>query len=93
MKGPVHTVVLPNYFIGEKEITNVDYCRFLNALDSMGQVSIDGTVGSLKYIDLEDEDVQIVYSGNTFTAKVGFEQHPVVEVSWYGAKAFAIGMD
>lgn len=87
-EGPVHTVVLPNYFIGEKEITNTDYCRFLNALDSMGQLSVDGTVGSLKYIDLEDEDVQIIYKGNKFIAKAGFEQHPVVEVSWYGAKAY-----
>ncbi len=87
-EGPIHTVVLPNHFIGEKEITNMEYSRFLNALDSAGQLSMDGTVGNLMYIDLEDEDVQIVYNGDKFIAKAGFEQHPVVEVSWYGAKAY-----
>lgn len=87
-EGPVHTIRLPNYFIGEKEITNAEYCRFLKSLDSLGQISPDGTVGDLLYIDLEDEDVQIEYNVNTFIPKAGFEQHPVVEVSWYGAKAY-----
>lgn len=88
-EAPVHTVIFPNYFIGEKEVTNLEYCLFLNALDSLGQISAEGIVGDFKYIDLEDEDVQIEYIGNKFIPKAGFEKHPVIEVSWYGAKAYA----
>ncbi len=87
-EGPVHKVVLPNFFIGEKEITNLEYCRFLHALDSMGQLQADGTVGSFLYIDLEDEDVQIEFNGTDYVPKTGMSEYPVVEVSWYGAKAY-----
>lgn len=87
-EGPVHKVVLPNFFIGEKEITNLEYSKFLHALDSMGQLQSNGSVGSYLYIDLEDEDVQIEYNGTDYAPKSGFENSPVVEVSWYGAKAY-----
>jgi formylglycine-generating enzyme required for sulfatase activity len=85
---PVHQVTLPNYFIGKKEITNAQYCTFLNKLDSAGQISREGIVGSLEYIDMDDDDVLIVYENNRFLPKMGYEDYPAVEVSWYGAKAY-----
>lgn len=85
---PVHGVTLPNYFIGKNEVTNKQYCTFLNKLDSAGQISPEGIAGSLEYIDMDDEDVLIVYENNMFSPKAGFEDYPAVEISWYGAKAY-----
>lgn len=85
---PVHEVTLPNYFIATHEVTNTQYCKFLNKLDSAGQISPEGDVGNLEYIDMDDEDVLIVYDNNAFRPKTGFEDYPAVEVSWYGAKAY-----
>lgn len=90
---PLHDVVLANYFLSQHEVTNAEYCIFLNELSEAGKISPQGIVNNLLYIDMEDSDVLIVHNGTQFTPKAGFENHPVVEVSWYGAKAYCIAND
>lgn len=79
---PVHTVKLNSFYISRYEITNLQFCKFLNEIGNLTQ---DG----VKWLDIESySDCKIIYSAGYYIPKVGYESHPVVEVTWYGAKAF-----
>ena len=79
---PVHTVTLLDFKISKYEITNNQYCAFLNAKGNRKE-------GGVTWIDLESESCQIEKHIYRFVPKNDFGDHPVVAVSWYGAKAFA----
>ncbi len=85
---PVHNVTLDTFEITKYEITNAQYVKFLNAIGcrSDGHFT-DPVYGDVRYIDMDN--AQITYSGSTFYTKTGLEEYPVIEVSWYGAHAFA----
>jgi formylglycine-generating enzyme required for sulfatase activity len=98
---PVHTVSLDAFFIGKYEVTNAQYCQYLNsALGNSIYVSGDVVYGSENnqpYCDMHayDSDSQIDYSGGVFSVRTKPEvtgrdmsNDPVVEVSWYGAVAY-----
>ena len=82
---PVHTVTITQgFWMGKYEVTNAQYAEFLNGKG----VSSDGSYGGTEYIDMDDPDCQIEYSGGQFAAESGKDNYPVIEVSWYGAQAF-----
>jgi formylglycine-generating enzyme required for sulfatase activity len=74
---PVHQVTLSAFKMSKHEITNEQYCAFLNA--DPGR-NIEGSI----YL----ETSRIVRQENRYLPTDGFEKHPVVGVTWYGAKAF-----
>ena len=80
---PVHKVYLDAYYIDVYEVTNAQYAKFLNEYgkneDAKGH----------KLFDIGDSDFLIEKVGNTYKPKSGYENHPVIEVSWYGAAAYA----
>ena len=78
---PVHTVSLDGFWIDETEVTNAQYAAFLN--DEGNQ-----TEGGVTWLDLNDDDCLIGRSAGEFAAKSGVADHPVIEVSWYGARAY-----
>ena len=41
-----------------------------------------------RLIELDDEDARIGVAGGRFMPQPGFEQHPVTEVTWYGAREY-----
>jgi len=77
---PVHEVCLDGFWMGKYEVTIGQYRKFLQ----------DG--GSRLGVDWKDEDCPLgkgrshALSGNKFGSS---DNQPMVEVSWYGAKAFA----
>lgn len=87
-------------FTGEMskyEITNAQYCEYLNAAIASGEVYFQlGSVkgGGVIYYNPGDGDAQISYSEpeDSFSVETrdGFDMsdHPVTAVSWYGATAF-----
>ncbi|MEE8404187.1 MAG: SUMF1/EgtB/PvdO family nonheme iron enzyme, partial [candidate division Zixibacteria bacterium] len=95
---PVHSVYVDSFFMSKCEITNQQYCDFLNSAD----VKVDGgTVyassdnsndypycGTNGYISTS----QIDYSGGVFSVrtKVGrdMSNDPVVYLNWYGSVAY-----
>jgi len=81
---PVHTVTLSDFQISKYEITNAQYCAFLNAVDA----DPDGSYQDTLRIDINSSYCQISYSSNQFIAKSGKENYPVIMVNWYGARAF-----
>jgi formylglycine-generating enzyme required for sulfatase activity len=87
MKGddnerPVHTVSLDGFWIDKHEVTNAQFAAFLNEKGNQEE-------GGVTWLDIEDDDCLIEKSGEEFRSKSGYADHPVVKVSWYGAKAYA----
>ena len=80
---PVHTVYLDAFYIDQYEVTNAQYATFLN---DYGQNK-----------DAEGHELLKIYSdwcliekvGDAYQPKAGYENHPVIHVSWYGAAAYA----
>jgi formylglycine-generating enzyme len=44
--------------------------------------------GDYLHVPLEDPSLRLRFDGQTFTVRPGFENHPVVMVTWFGAKAY-----
>ncbi|MDM8529013.1 formylglycine-generating enzyme family protein, partial [Anaerolineales bacterium HSG24] len=78
---PVHTVYLDEFYIDSYEVTNAQFVQFLNDNGNQNE-------GRATWLDIGDEDVLITESGGLFQAKGGFTNHPVIEVTWFGAKAY-----
>lgn len=78
---PVHKVRVDDFMISAHEVTNGQYCLFLNESErTLGKV--------MDFIDLEDDDCRIKYNRKGYYPEPGYTNHPVIEVNWYGAKAF-----
>lgn len=79
---PAHTLTLGSFCMSETEITNAQFCEYLNdkstAADSVA-----------KWLDLTSEFCLIRRDAKGFySPKKDFADHPVIEVNWHGAKAF-----
>jgi len=77
-----HRVELSSFFVDKNEVTNQEFANFLNEIRILPNKA---TV----YIDLDDDDCKVFYKDGFYFAKSGFDNHPVVEISWFGANAFA----
>ncbi len=81
---PEHKVILDDFYIGKYEITNKQYCEFLNSIGCKSTGKFNG----VKYIKIKDKHCQIYHRYNKFLPNSGTENKPVVEVNWYAAKAY-----
>jgi formylglycine-generating enzyme required for sulfatase activity len=82
---PVHRVTVSDFYMGKYEVTNAQYCAFLNekgnqSQDTVAWLDTDGSWG--------DEYCRIYAEGDIFKVEKGYENYPVIYVSWYGAKAY-----
>lgn len=73
----LHTVTLSSFKISKHEITNAQYAKFLTAKGNQREN------GAIWY-----QGKDIVKEGNSFKARAGRENYPVVFVTWHGAKAY-----
>jgi formylglycine-generating enzyme required for sulfatase activity len=76
---PVHTVNLDAYYIGKYEVTNTQYANFLNDVGKQSD-------GGPPWLDIYWSQIDSV--GGSYVPKSGFEDHPVVAVSWHGAVTY-----
>ena len=93
-----HTVYLSRYYIDKYEVTNEQYATALNwAYAQGGLITVTtgvvyqhGSGYNSPYCDTNsaDADSRIHWDGGTFSVTLGKEDHPVLEVSWYGSVAF-----
>jgi len=79
---PVHSVYVDAFYLDKYEVTNAQYAVFLN---EMGKDS----EGGLVWYDAGDAYARIALLGGSYKVMVGYENHPVEAVSWYGAMAYA----
>ncbi len=78
---PVRTVTLDAFWIDRTEVTNAMFAVFLN--DQGNQIEEGVT-----WLVVGSEDCQIEQSDGQYRPQSGYEQHPVSEVTWYGANAY-----
>ena len=78
----IHRVKLDDFYIGRYEVTNEQFCRFLNGLGE------NQAENGKKWIDIEDDRCKIEKRNNMYYPKLGQSDHPVVMVSWHGASAY-----
>ncbi len=85
-ESPVHSVTLSSFQLSKYEITNFQYAEFLNAIGAES----NGYYNGQEYMEIASSYCKIDYVGGSFVAESGRENHPVVEVNWYGAKAYCV---
>jgi len=86
---PVHLVSLNTFQISKYEISNDQYCQFLNDIGC----DESGVFEGVKYAEIGTSFSQISYNKGRFSPNSGKNNYPVIEVSWFGAKAFANWMN
>ncbi|MFZ4399266.1 MAG: formylglycine-generating enzyme family protein [Bacteroidales bacterium] len=87
-----HQVTLSSYKISKYEITNAQFAFFLNILkiDSNG-IYADGINNAQKLIFQSSSiyDWGLHYTGGQWLPVKDYENYPVINVTWFGAAAFA----
>ena len=91
-----------DYQIMKYEVTNQQYLNYLEEAYNTGNISVSSSTvegyyegdeiysaGNYEFYDLDDGDNRIHWNGSNFIIETGYEEHPVVEVTWFGAWAFA----
>jgi formylglycine-generating enzyme required for sulfatase activity len=78
---PAHRVNLPAFNIDRFPVTNQ---RFAEFLDAVGPFNARGE----RLFDVDDADARIRRVGARWIANAGYERHPVIEVSWAGARDY-----
>jgi formylglycine-generating enzyme required for sulfatase activity len=82
-EAPMHRVYLRDFWMDRHKVTNREFARFLEA---RGLRSVEG----LDYFDHDDPDARIHLREGRLTADPGFEEHPAVAVSWFGARDYCL---
>jgi len=78
--GP-HTVTLDGFWIDQNEVTNAQYAAFLNDRGT----HMDEGVAWLEVWQMENAQIEI--KNGVYQPEADKADHPVVEVSWFGADA------
>lgn len=79
---PWHTVYLADFYISKHEVTNAEFCKFLNR---QGEISSDG----LPSVRTDDANSPITKVNGGFQPRPGYADRPVTNVSWFGAYDYA----
>jgi iron(II)-dependent oxidoreductase len=79
---PPHTVTLVPFWIDRRPVTNAEFAAFLQHLG--GTSDKDGR----HLFDWDDRDARIHQRQGRWSADPGFERHPAVEMTWYGARDY-----
>lgn len=79
-EAPAHRLSLAAFSIQTRKVTNREFAAFLNAAGLTGP---DG-----RRFDDDDADARIHRRDGRWVADAGFEEHPAVEVSWFGARDY-----
>lgn len=85
-------VTLSAFSMSKYEITNAQYATFLNTKDiGSNGLYTAGTYPTQTLINasLGDFDWGLHYNGGQWVPVAGYENHPVINVTWYGSVEFA----
>jgi len=83
-EAPRHEISISPFYIGRTEVTNIQFAQFLNERRHKN-------MDIRKWIALEKEIPRggmISFTGTRYRANYGYEDHPVVGISFFGATAY-----
>jgi formylglycine-generating enzyme required for sulfatase activity len=83
---PPHAVKLHAFWLDQTEVTNAEFALFLSAQGNQVE-------GSVPWLDLGRAETRIEQTGDYFQATEAYAEHPVVGVSWFGARAYCRWVD
>ncbi len=85
---PSHLVTVGSFFIGKYEITNAQFCQFLNDYNS--ETVIDSTFKGqpILYESKNNADWSVKKVGKEWAPAKGKEDFPVINITRYGANEF-----
>jgi formylglycine-generating enzyme required for sulfatase activity len=78
---PAHKVDLRAFMIDRLPVTNAQFAEFLQSHGTQNK-------NSERLYDFDDDDARIHEHAGRWLADKGFENHPVVEPSWVGARDY-----
>ncbi|MFP4549109.1 MAG: SUMF1/EgtB/PvdO family nonheme iron enzyme [Fidelibacterota bacterium] len=91
-----------DYVIMKYEVTNQQYAEYLQEAFNKSLITVTSNAvmgdfngdekfssGEYLYFDLGDENARIYFSNDQFHANSDYSDHPVTQVTWFGAHAFA----
>ena len=81
---PAHEVILASFSMSKTEITNQQFADFLQKYTS-DKVLNGEFKGELL---IKEHEWGLRKEKNTWVVQKGYENHPVIEVTWYGANEF-----
>ncbi len=81
---PIHKVQVSSFHLGKYPVTNAQYGHFLNAYGS-SEVQAGVNEGQAMIYEYK---WGVQRSGSEWQVAEGFEKHPVVYVTWYGAATY-----
>ena len=79
---PAHPVTLRSFWIDRRGVTNAEYADFLQRLGGTSNAA------GRHLFDWDDGDARIHRVDGRWRADPGYEQHPAVEMTWYGARDY-----
>ena len=80
---PFHPVTVSPFYIGDHEVTNAEFCAFLNVLGNQ----LEGST-TIRWFTVSNDDYCGITGSYPFTVKPNYENRPVVYVNWYGSVAY-----
>jgi iron(II)-dependent oxidoreductase len=83
---PAHKATVKPFSIDRRTVTNTEFAAFLQ--------KIGGTSNTRRQslFDWDDSDARLRQRDGRWQADKGFEQHPAVEMSWYGARDYCLAL-
>ncbi len=77
-------VTIEPFKMSKTEITNAQYCIFLNEI----KAPVNGIVNGILLFNVRDRFLQIECIDNQWRPKKGYENYPMIVVTWYGADEY-----
>ena len=81
-EAPIHDQSVAAFYLDVNEVTGAQYAAFLNATKQTKDATGHPLLG-------EGEYQPLVLANGTWTPKPGWDKRPMVDVTWWGAQAFA----
>ena len=89
---PIHSVTVSSFYISKYEVTNEEFCEFLNDYGS-DKVKSGTYAGQTMIFDAKTKysgsyPWGVYKSGSTWYPISGYAKYPVIYVTWYGANEY-----
>jgi formylglycine-generating enzyme required for sulfatase activity len=86
---PVHTVTVGTFRMGATEVTNAQFLKFLTSRKvGVGGSGLTGNGETKIFVYSNLHGLQYDTDSSIWKIVAGYENHPVVRVTWYGASEF-----